>query len=516
MKLNENSIRWGLDHINKEGDTDLFPKPIEINIFKEIEDKIVNNLKEQDIGSYQWNPCRRFIIPKSEFSYRLATQLDPIDSIMLSSIIFQYGNLIENKRIPVADKKVFNYRFNPKSDGYLYDRDNAWKNFWSSCKEKNKKYKYAVYMDISDFYNQIYHHVIENQLIECGFPNEIKKSLMNLLESLTQKVSRGIPIGPHSVHLIAEMSLIPVDNSLVLKGFEFCRFSDDIVIFCNDEIDARIIVYEMAQILDKQQKLVLQKQKTKVYSNAEFEVYCEQMLTDSPINEFEKELLDILKKHSSGPYSSVKIENLTEEELKVFTVEKIENVLHGYLDEDEPNYSRVRWFYRRLSQMGMPQAVEFSIKNMDRLIPAISDLAQYFISVANKSNQDLHNIGDDIYKLLDNKLIASNEFLQISLLSMFANNNRFNHLDKLIRLYRSSSENVKRKIILTAYSAGAGDWVRELKEDYPRLDIWNRRALAIAATTLPAEERKFYIGNLRGISNSISEDLVIEWAKNFK
>lgn len=516
MKLNERSIMWGLNHINKESDTDLFPKPIEIKILKEIESKVVNKLKDQDLGSYKWNPCRRFIIPKSEFSYRLATQLDPIDSIMLSSIIYEYGNLIENKRRPIDEKRVFNYRFKPSDDGYLYDRDNAWKNFWSNCKEKMNNYKYAVYMDISDFYNQIYHHVIENQLIECGFPNEIKKTLMNLFESLTQKVSRGIPIGPHSVHLIAEMSLIPVDNSLVIKGFEFCRFSDDIVIFCNEEIDTRIVIYEMAQILDKQQKLVLQKQKTKVYSKGEFKAYCEQMLTDTPINEFEKELLDILKKHSSGPYSLVRVEDITERELRVFTKEKIEKVLIEYLNKEEPNYSRIRWFYRRLSQIGIPQAIEFSIKNMDKLIPAISDLAQYLISVANISNQDLHEIGDDMYKLLDNKLIASNEFLQISLLSMFAYSSHFNHLDKSIKMYRSSSENVKRKIIIAAFSAGAGEWIRELKEDYPRLDIWTRRALAIATVTLPAEERKFYVGNLRDISKSVSEELVIEWARNFK
>lgn len=516
MKLNECSIIWGLNHINKESDTDLFPKPIEIKILKEIESKVVNKLKDQDLGSYKWNPCRRFIIPKSEFSYRLATQLDPIDSVVLSSIIYEYGNLIENKRRPLAEKRVFNYRFKPSDDGYLYDRNNAWKNFWSSCAKKMSNYKYAVYMDISDFYNQIYHHVIENQLIECGFPNEIKKSLMNLFESLTQKVSRGIPIGPHSVHLIAEMSLIPVDNSLVIKGFEFCRFSDDIVIFCNEEIDTRIVIYEMAQILDKQQKLVLQKQKTKIYSKDEFKVFCEQMLTDTPINEFEKELLSILKKHSSGPYAPIRVEDLTERELRVFTKEKIEKVLVEYLNNEEPNYSRIRWFYRRLSQIGIPQAIEFSIKNMDKLIPAISDLAQYLISVANISNQDLHEIGDDMYKLLDNKLIASNEFLQISLLSMFAHSSRFNHLDKLIKMYRNSSENVKRKIIIAAYSADAGEWIRELKEDYPRLDIWTRRALAIATVTLPAEERKFYVGNLRDISKSVSEELVIEWARNFK
>lgn len=516
MKLKDDSIRWAIKHIDKESDTDLFPKPIEIEIFKEIEDKVVDCLKALDIGNYKWNPSRRFIIPKTDLSYRLATQLDPIDSIMLTAIIYEYGHLIENKRRPITENRVFNYRFSPNSDGYLYDRDNAWKNFWDSCKNKISKYKYAVYLDISDFYNQIYHHVVENQLIYCGFKNEVKNSIRALLESLTQKVSRGIPIGPHSVHLIAEMCLIPVDESLLVKGYEFCRFSDDIIIFCNDEIDAKIAVYDMAEILDKQQRLVLQKQKTKIFNSEEFVLYCEQMLTDNPINELEKELLEVLRKHSTGMYVSAKIEDLSDEELKMFTKEKIEKVLNEYLDEDEPNYTRLRWFYRRLSQLGIPQAVEFSIKNIDNLIPVISDISQYFISVSNRSKTDLHEIGDDVFKILSNKLIASNEFLQISLVSIFSNSTRFNHLDKLIKLYKSSSENIKRKIIISAYLADAGAWVRELKEDYPRLDIWSRRALAIAATKLPAEERKFYIGNLREFSKSISEDLIIEWARNKK
>lgn len=516
MKLKDDSIRWAIKHIDKEGDTDLFPKPIEIEIFKEIEDEVVNRLKALDIGSYKWNPSRRFVIPKSELSYRLATQLDPIDSIMLAAIIYEYGNLIESKRIPIIENRVFNYRFSPNNEGYLYDRDSAWKNFWNICKDKSNKYKHAVYLDISDFYNQIYHHVVENQLIYCGFQNEIKKSIMSLLESLTQKMSRGIPIGPHSVHLIAEMCLIPVDESLVIKGYEFCRFSDDIIIFCNDEIDAKIAVYDMAEILDKQQRLVLQKQKTKIYDSQEFQLYCEQMLTDNPINEFEEELLEVLRQHSTGMYVSAKIEDLSDEELKMFTKEKIEKVLEEYLDKEEPNYTRLRWFYRRLSQLGIPQAVEFSIKNMDKLIPVISDISQYFISVSSRSKTDLHEIGEDIFKILSNKLIASNEFLQISLVGIFSNSTRFNHLDKLIRLYKSSSENMKRKIIISAYLSDAGSWIRELKEDYPRLDIWSRRALAIAATRLPAEERKFYISNLRQLSMSVSEDLIIEWAKRKK
>ena len=36
MKLKEDSIRWAINHLLRESDTDLYPKPIEIDIIAEI------------------------------------------------------------------------------------------------------------------------------------------------------------------------------------------------------------------------------------------------------------------------------------------------------------------------------------------------------------------------------------------------------------------------------------------------------------------------------------------------
>ncbi len=35
MKLSEQSLSWAIEHLNKFGDTDLFPKPLEFNIITE-------------------------------------------------------------------------------------------------------------------------------------------------------------------------------------------------------------------------------------------------------------------------------------------------------------------------------------------------------------------------------------------------------------------------------------------------------------------------------------------------
>jgi len=66
MKLQENSLRWSLNHVVQYCDTDLFPKPVEFDILHEIENETINRLKDIDLGNYQHNPSRRFIVPKSE------------------------------------------------------------------------------------------------------------------------------------------------------------------------------------------------------------------------------------------------------------------------------------------------------------------------------------------------------------------------------------------------------------------------------------------------------------------
>jgi hypothetical protein len=515
VKLDEKSIRWSLNHLIKYGDTDLFPRPIEFDSLYEIENITVEKLKDLDLGNYQYGASRRFIVPKDELSYRTATQLDPLDNIVLTAIVYEYGNQIESRRIPISENRVFGYRFAPQEDCSLYNPSVSWLEFWNNCKEKSSNYKYAVYLDIADFYNQIYHHNIENQLIESGFPNQIRKWIMNLLESVTAKVSRGIPVGPHSTHILGEMSLIPVDNSLSMKGLDHCRYVDDIVIFCDDYKQARIIVYQMADILDKQQRLIVQKQKTKIYESEEFTAHCQNMLQDRPINDLEEEMLTVLRARSSrNPYTHVSLKALSLDETKVFEQSRVEIILSDYLKEKEPNFTRLRWLLRRLSQVGVPSAVDFCIDHVDELTPAISDICHYLVSVNSNYTGNWKDLGTKIFNLLDSDLIKSNEYFQMTLLSLFGRKPMLNNTSSLISTYQSSPPSLRREILLSAYALNMGDWIRELKESYQGLDAWSKRAFIIVTKSLPVEERKFFLDYIK--DGSTLNDLLITWAKTHR
>jgi len=362
MKLKRQSIKWALNHLLKLSDSDLFPRPIELDIINELGDKAIDLLSSLEIKEIKPGPPRRFIVPKGELSYRVATQLDPLDSIFLAAIIYEFGEDIERKRIPKEDEKVFSYRFSPDSSGHFYDKNFSWSTFWDKCKQKSENFRYVVSLDIADFYNQVYHHSIENQLLDCKLPKEVIDWVMRLLKGITVRVSRGIPVGPHSTHLLAEISLNPIDNSLKARGVEFSRYIDDFIIYCNSKEEARSSIYLMAYILDKQQRLILQSQKTKIFKKEEFQKFCDHMIEDRPINDLESSIISIIKKYSGdNPYKIVYLSEIADDDLKYFNEVAITKIFNDYLNKENPNFVRLRWFIRRLSQVGHPSALKKNI-----------------------------------------------------------------------------------------------------------------------------------------------------------
>lgn len=205
MTLSAASIEWAIQFVADHSDGDLFPRVAEIEAIVGRKTEFANAIAGKGLGDFKPGAHRRFIVPKDDVSYRQATQLDPQDTIILSASAYQYGSAIEARRRPSS--QVFSYRFSPTKQHGLYSRTSTWNSFWTSAASLGNEFRNILYCDISDFYNQIYHHTVENQLIESGLPNQATKWVISLLESTTAGVSRGVPIGPHAAHLIAESSL---------------------------------------------------------------------------------------------------------------------------------------------------------------------------------------------------------------------------------------------------------------------------------------------------------------------
>lgn len=412
---------------------------------------------------------------------------------------------------------MFSYRFSPNKLGYMYTLEDSWKKFWESSSYKAAKSEYIVYVDISDFYNQIYHHTIENELIASGFPNPIKKSIINLFTKLTAKTSRGIPVGPHSTHIIAEMTLIPLDNHLNIQSEDFSRYVDDIIVFCESRREAEKMIYEIAEFLDSNQRLVLSSGKTKIYNKAEFLELCNTMTKDNPINDIELEMVEVLNKYGVNLYSAQEVIDIKKEDVLVFSEKKVAQCLNAYLSSEDPNFDRIKWLYRRLAQIQIDTAMEFTIRNLTKLTPAISEIINYFISVGESKSctLDLVKYGDSILDLLNDDLVKSSGYLQLLLISLFSSSNTYNHINKLIRMFKHSGEDLKREILLACYNYANSDelygWIYGLKEQVGQFNDWTKVAYYISSTLMKAENKKFFLSNIE--KNNELEEFIINWAK---
>lgn len=509
--LSKDSIKWAIEFILNNSDGDLFPKIIEFNAISSYKDEFASLIEGKDLSQFLPGACRRFIVPKDEISYRQATQLDPQDSIILTAIVYQYGIGIEKRRL--NSDIVFSYRFLPDVNNGLYSTKNSWNNFWENAYKKSLKFKNVLYCDIADFYNQIYHHVVENQLFESGFPNQETKWIINLLESTTAGVSRGVPVGPHPIHIIAEAALIPIDNSMNTYGFEFLRYADDILIFFNNEQDGRDALAKIALILDKQQRLLLQRHKTKIYSSSEFETLCSSMIEDRPISMDEDNVLKVISKYSGGdPYRVVSYNDISKEDWEQISDGIISKIIYEYLSQKNIDYIRLRWFYRRLAQIGHPGAIEVSLNEIARLTPCFANICFYFASVQSIDENQWRQIGEKLLDLLDTNEVLNNEFFKLSILSLFTRNKHINHFSVLANKYLSSESFVRREILLAAYENSACDWLREQKENFQNMDPWQKMAFIYSISKLPKDEKKYFIS--KQVYYRPFEITLSKWAKS--
>jgi len=511
--LPEADYAWALKHLIAEGDTDILPRLPEIEAIKYCWGELKNQLSSLDLNNYEWTGGRRFLVPKERFAFRVAIQLEPLDSIILAAIIKKYGKKIEKRRVPESESRVFSYRFNPSREGRFYSDPESWHSFWKVSLEKAKKLHdgWIAILDITDYYNQIYHHVLENQLVAAGIPEEAKRLLMRLIKSHSHAVSRGVPVGPHAIHILAECALIPTDQSLLAHRLDFCRYVDDIHVFCSSEQEAEIAIHDIANILDAQQKLTLQRQKTRVLPAAEFIELAERMHADNPINQEETNFLNLIRIYSSNPYVLFSIKSLSAAEREVVAPEKLQKILDAYLAEEPVNYIRVRWLLRRLAQCGAPGAIEYTLKEIERLTPTLGDVARYILITSDDFNGSWRDAGKHVVTALGHPLIGHSEYMQVILINLFAKVAELNHIDSLTARYATASPIIRREIVLAAGAAEHGPWIRERKDDFAAADPWFRRALISAATSLPGDEAPHWI---KSIKRRISpmEKVMARWA----
>ena len=224
-KLTEESLEFAKKHISSFYDSDFFPKTFEFEAIWHNWEDVRKHLSSTNISKLRVKHPLSLASKKPKGSYRIVHQLEPLDTIIYTALAYEFAEAIESSRTPEKQKIACSYRIE-LSDGGFFSKDNGFKNFTERTEKLSDSYEYVLTTDITDFYNQIYLHRLNNAL-ELAAPTLKNKAddLEYFLTSLNDKSSQGIPVGPAASILMSEATLVDIDRfifekALLLKSME--------------------------------------------------------------------------------------------------------------------------------------------------------------------------------------------------------------------------------------------------------------------------------------------------------
>ena len=254
-----------INNIIKEGTTDVefFKKPFEIKLLENNEirqetiENVVKSIKKCNFEELKISKIGHVLVPKKNLcDYRKCAWIDVIDEIKYLTLVLLMAKDIEVARDNKSNKKVFSYRLKTKgNNGYIFDNEYNYTSFRNRIAEKSKmkNKRIVVECDISNFYDRLNLHRLESVLLSI---EKIDKDAIKLLNEIllfwSNRDSYGLPVGSNASRILAEAALIEIDNYLISKNIDFCRFVDDYRIFAKSASEAHKNLAILVERLNKE------------------------------------------------------------------------------------------------------------------------------------------------------------------------------------------------------------------------------------------------------------------------
>lgn len=273
--ITEQHLEWALCHLESFGGSDVFPPSHDYLAIRSNWEDVKKHILSTLDSSYLPGTPYLGMSPKSDNTFRAVHELSPIDSIIITAVIYSIAHYIERSRIPEDRRIVFSFRLDPDHTGCFFKAgSDNWTLFTARREELFREYHdgYVLKADIADFYNQIYLHRVKNALEEC-LPTELEDRAVfvhDFLHGLNSKVSKGIPVGPAFSTVLAEAVLNDVDHRIAGYGLEFIRWVDDFYIFHKDGWFLYNKHHALTEYLYSTHRLVFNGSKTKMSKVSEF------------------------------------------------------------------------------------------------------------------------------------------------------------------------------------------------------------------------------------------------------
>lgn len=496
--LNDADLEFAKSHIERFYDSDFFPKHFEFEALWRYWPEVKQELGSKNIPKLQALQPRSATIPKARGGFRVVHQLEPLEAICYTAMAHHVSQAVESNRPSKRKRVACSYRIKI-DNGSFFAHGSGWRDFSERSAQLATAHEHVVTTDVTDFYNQIYLHRLQNSIETCDTNlASFSKEVESFITAFNDKTSQGVPVGPAASMIFAEALMIDIDAFISQCGVKHTRYVDDIRMFGNSTAKLSAALEALTKYLYRSHRLTLATEKTEQMTSGAF---IEKFLE----NRYESDREDLKESlEQFSPYGDPDPDELEDDG----DDNHLQDVLDRILGYDTLDLGLARSLLRTARRHKFTYFAEEIIDNFDFFAPVCPDVFLYLIEVGDSE------LEKSLYKIL--KSAASSTAAQCDLVRYWleyyiAQSPTLLRSAPLKRFVMASTS--FENVALAARTSNNVSWVRMNKGGVSNLGGKARRALMDASRVLSADERTNWLRVVANNAQSPLDKWVANWVR---
>lgn len=511
--------KLAVQNIFKEGLTDIFPRPFEVDLLKndrfaaEVQKLVETRLKSGTLPGLKVHPLQHVLYPKKDpFDFRRAALMQPIDTITYLALVLTVADELESHRPQAAKNRVFSYRFK-RNDGLLFNPKytfTAFEQHVSACTKKPRT-KVLVKCDIASFYDRLNLHRLESTLLGLPLDKAKIKLINDLLLFWANRDSYSLPIGGNASRILAEAALISVDDYLLSHEVNFCRFVDDYRFFAPDIKSAHAWLTLFVERLFLE-GLSINPAKTSLEDVASRRAGPTSVAVVKPPPATKREAAPVRLIVGYTGTIPTKFRELSDKETEELKGEDLTEALKRLKEQEVVVPEEIRRFLRILVAKG----AYITLGSLPEILERFPQFTPLAVDLLIKKAVDVPAlVREQLVTYFVEKLGAAErtpEYILLAIVRLLGSEG-YERKDALLDLFRNLKRNagpyIGRCIIDAVHKLATRNDVLEIRQYFNRADAWERRAIIrLVDSVLPEEEKRPWLKNVK--VHSMDDNFAIE------
>jgi hypothetical protein len=454
--IDELDFDLAFSRVKNDMQYDFIQLPIEYRIFEsDYSDNIafIKGLVKEN--KYIVKRLRKMWVQKKNYFLRPGSIPHFSDRLIFQALIDKVADKLEDQLPPLDDNIVYSSRLNrtPGSEKMFIHPKGLWLKYKKRTVDlcDDPKYKSVLVSDIASYFENIDLRLLIDTLQSIGIHSNYTQAIHHFLSIWANGRTKGLPQMLAPCSLLANIYLSQVDKNMVMKGYQYIRYVDDIRIYVDSDPALRKCLLDLTEQL-KLIYLDVQASKTKFVPVGELKnemLQLETHLHSSGIEirdesgEYFIELSDAIQ--SSEVKVSVSISE--EDDETIIPEDKLRTFLDKILFDSEYEDRNLRFCLNNLAKIKSNIGIEKTISYLSFLPQETATFVNYYL----KLNQDAfdranfekififlesdYNIYDWQMMWLLFFIIKSPLIIQSDINRLYRNTKLFNHFINRALLY---------------------------------------------------------------------------------